>query len=249
MTIAVGSNPPRLFAAHVDVLGTSQSLQSLLHSQYYNSSTRQLTLLSEVPEVFSSVLEFFYKGDYFPKLSFDARHNTWGLENTSQSPGNSDSIVWMPYSSTLAAGNQPMSPSMLQPHPSNPAAGQGVFILKDTAVYCAAERYGLSQLKKIALRKQGLQAGIPVATILASAKFAYARTPENDRHLRAHYLALIIRSRHTFKKSGTMQQEMGMASPRIGSPDSSGTGLWFDLFVAMCNRLDDLEELQRSPKK
>lgn len=142
-----------------------------------------------------------------------------------------------------------MSPSMLRPHPSNPAAGQGVYILKDTAMYCAAERYDLSQLKRIALRKQGLQAGIPVATILASAKFAYAHTPENDRHLRAHYLALIIRSRHTFKRSGTMQQEMGMASPKTGPSDASGTGLWFDLFVAMCNRLDDLEDLHRSPKK
>jgi hypothetical protein len=45
--------------------------------------------------------------------------------------------------------------------------------------------------------------------------------------LRAHYLALIIRSRATFKRSGTMQAEM-MAG---------GSALWFDLFVAMVEHL------------
>ena len=253
ITLSIGKSPPRLFAAHVDVLRTSPYFSHLLTSQYYNSNTRSLTLVSEVPEVFSSILEYLYKGDYFPKLEFDSRRNVWTLENANVSPGNADSSVWMPYSTASTTGAAPMSPSALEPHPTNPAAGQGVYILKDTAVYCAAERYGLPQLKRIALRKQGLQAGIPVATILASAKFAYAHTPESDRHLRAHYLALIIRSRHTFKRSGTMQAEMGMptanASPRIGAGSGAGTGLWFDLFVAMCNRLDDLEDMHRSPKK
>ena len=53
-------------------------------------------------------------------------------------------------------------------------------ILKDTGIYCTAEKYGLPQLKRLALRKQGLQAGIPVSTILASARYAYAHTPESD---------------------------------------------------------------------
>jgi hypothetical protein len=48
--------------------------------------------------------------------------------------------------------------------------------------------------------------------------------------LRAHYLALIIRSRATFKRSGTMQAEM-MAG---------GSALWFDLFVAMVEHLVSL---------
>ena len=81
-------------------------------------------------------------------------------------------------------------------------------LLKDTLVYCTAERYGLDELKRLALRKQGLQSGIQCSTILASARYAYGNTPESDSKLRAHYLALIIRSRGTFKRSGTMQMEM-----------------------------------------
>ena len=93
-------------------------------------------------------------------------------------------------------------------------------------MYCTAEKYGLDELKRLALRKQGLQSGIQCATILASARYAYANTPDNDSKLRAHYLALIIRSRNTFKRSGTMQMEM-----------EAGGLLFFDLFVAMCNHM------------
>jgi hypothetical protein len=105
----------------------------------------------------------------------------------------------------------------------------GDLILRDTAVYCAADRYGLEELKKLSLRKQGLQSGIEVGTILRSARYAYENTPDSDSRLRAHYLALIIRSRKTFKRSGTMQMEMEM-----------GGKLFFDLFVAMCNHVDDI---------
>ena len=38
----------------------------------------------------------------------------------------------------------------------------GQHLLRDTVIYCAAERYGLEELKKLALRKQGLQSGIDV---------------------------------------------------------------------------------------
>lgn len=89
---------------------------------------------------------------------------------------------------------------------------------------CTAEKYGLPELQRLALRKQGLQSGIQCSTILASARYAYAHTPDSDSKLRAHYLALIIRSRHTFKRSGTMQMEM-----------EAGGRLFFDLFVAMSN--------------
>ena len=84
----------------------------------------------------------------------------------------------------------------------------------------------MDDLKRLALRKQGLQSGIQCATILTSARFAYANTPDTDSKLRAHYLALIVRSRSTFKRSGTMQMEM----------EAGGT-LFFDLFVAMCNHM------------
>lgn len=91
---------------------------------------------------------------------------------------------------------------------------------------CAALRYDLPELGRLALRKQGLQSGIQVSTILSSARYAYAQTPDTDSKLRAHYLALIIRSKNTFKRSGTMQMEM-----------EEGGRLFFDLFVAMCNHI------------
>lgn len=55
-------------------------------------------------------------------------------------------------------------------------------------------------------------------------------TPDTESKLRAHYLALIIRSRGTFKRSGTMQMEM-----------ERGGKLFFDLFVAMCNHMVSLD--------
>ena len=111
--------------------------------------------------------------------------------------------------------------------------GVGDYILRDTAIYCTAQRFSLPELQRLALRKQGLQSGIDVATILRSARFAYANTPASDSRLRAHYLALIIRSRKTFKRSGTMQMEM----------EKGGTQMFFDLFVAMCNHIDDVVEI------
>jgi hypothetical protein len=117
--------------------------------------------------------------------------------------------------------------------------GVGDYILRDTVVYCTALKLQLPELQRLALRKQGLQTGIDVATILRSARFAYANTPPSDSRLRAHYLALIIRSRKTFKRSGTMQMEM----------EKGGTQMFFDLFVAMCNHIDDVVEIgnNRSP--
>lgn len=71
-----------------------------------------------------------------------------------------------------------------------------------------------------------MQSGVQVGVILASARYAYAHTPDTDSKLRAHYLALIIRSRQTFKRSATMQTEM-----------EAGGRMFFDLFVAMCNHM------------
>jgi hypothetical protein len=49
-----------------------------------------------------------------------------------------------------------------------------------------------------------------------------------------------IRCRKTFKRSGTMQSEM----------EAGGSKLFFDLFVAMCNHLDDVIDVSnaRTPK-
>jgi hypothetical protein len=175
-------------------------------------------LPDEEPEILSCVLEYLYKGDYYPRLLHSRRRNSWGLENA-QDPhkyggrGSTESTIFH--------------------------SGVGAAILRDTAVYCADEKYGLDELKRLALRKQGLQTGIPVDVILRSARYAYDHTPDTESRLRAHFLALIIRSRKTFKRSGTMQMEMEV-----------GGKLFFDLFVAMCNHIDDIVEISnsRSPK-
>jgi hypothetical protein len=108
----------------------------------------------------------------------------------------------------------------------------GEHILRDTVIYCAAEKYGLEELKDLALKKQGFATGIEVPIILRSARYAYDNTMDSDPRLRAHYLAMIIRCRKTFKRSRTLQAEM----------EGGGT-LFFDLFVAMSNHLDDLVDI------
>jgi hypothetical protein len=175
----------RLFAAHEDILSTSPFFSTLCRGQFLESGAKRVNLPDELPEVFSSVLEFLYKGDYYPRLVHNKRRNAWELEDVATTHGGrgaAESTVFHP--------------------------GTGQVLLKDTLLYCTAERYGLAELKRVALRKQGLQSGIQCSTILASARYAYANTPDDDSKLRAHYLSLIIRSRSTFKRSGTMQMEM-----------------------------------------
>ncbi|KAL9031590.1 MAG: hypothetical protein Q9196_000392 [Gyalolechia fulgens] len=169
------------------------------------------------PQIFSCILEYLYKGDYYPRLLYNKRRVSFELEDSQdlQSLGGRGSVE-----STVDI------------------PGAGGALLKDTVIYCAAERYGLDELKRLALRKQGLHSGITVDVILRSARFAYDNTPDSDSKLRAHYLALIIRSRKTFKRSGTFQMEM-----EIG-----GSKLFFDLFVAMCNHVDDIVDMGTSPK-
>jgi hypothetical protein len=102
-------------------------------------STKRISLPDEDPAIFSSVLEFLYKGDYFPRLVHNKRRNSWELEST----GNDDQAA-------------PESTVYLH--------GIDGDLLKDTVLYCAAERYGLSELKKLALRKQGLRKSCPTHT-------------------------------------------------------------------------------------
>jgi hypothetical protein len=175
-------------------------------------------LPDEIPEVFSCVLEYLYKGDYYPRLLHNKRKNTWELED------DTSSLLYSPTSTHARSdGGRSVRPTT-ESTVYDPITGQT--LLKDTLIYCVAEKYGLDSLKRLALRKQGLQSGIQCATILSSARYAYEKTPDSDSKLRAHYLALIIRSRGTFKRSGTMQQEM----------ERGGT-MFFDLFVAMCNHM------------
>jgi len=221
VTFTVGKEG-RLFAAHEDVLASSPFFAAACRSQFRSEAqSKRIDLPDEEPEIFSCVLEYLYKGDYYPRLIHNKRRNSWELEDAVKSPnpentGGRGSVEATAYISSV-----------------------GEHLLKDTVIYCAAEKYGLEELKRLALRKQGLQSGIEVATILRSARYAYDNTPDSDSRLRAHYLALIIRCRKTFKRSGTMQMEM-----------EGGGKLFFDLFVALCNHVDDIVDMgnSRSPK-
>ncbi|KAK8211316.1 hypothetical protein M8818_003283 [Zalaria obscura] len=194
----------RLFAAHEDVLCHSPFFQHLCRQQYFEPSSKRIDLPDEEPEVFSSVLEYLYKGDYYPKLEYNKKQGTWHLEDID------------------GKGTQANESTVFH----NQIGGS---VLKDTAIYCTAEKFSLPELKRLALKKQGLQSGIQCTTILSSARYAYAHTPDSDSRLRAHYLALLIRSRNVFKRSGTMQLEM-----------ERGGKMFFDLFVALCNHMDDV---------
>ena len=214
VTLTVGHDQ-RLFAAHETVLSASSFFAVALKTQFFEATAKRLDLPDEDPIIFSCVLEYLYKGDYYPRLLHNRRKDSWELEDAQDNQnlggrGSCEAVFIPVYGSGDAA------------------------LLKDTAVYCLAEKFGLPELKRLALRKQGLQSGIGVDVILRSARYAYAHTPETDSKLRAHYLALIIRSRKTFKRSGTMQMEMEMG----------GSGLFFDLFVAMCNHVDDISDLK-----
>ncbi|KAI8717196.1 BTB domain-containing protein [Fusarium sp. LHS14.1] len=224
VTLTVGRDG-RLFAAHEDVLRQSPFFEAACRGSPFDAQSKRISLPDEEPEVFSAVLEYLYKGDYYPRLLHNRHRNSWELEDYGRTPQSSPN----PETGGGRAGEASVYLSSL-----------GVEILRDTVIYCAADRYGLEELKRLALRKQGLQAGIDVATILRSAQYAYTHTPDSDSRLRAHYLALIIRCRKTFKRSGTMQAEM----------EAGGSKLFFDLFVAMCNHLDDVIDVSnaRTPK-
>lgn len=94
------------------------------------SPNKRVSLPDEEPEIFSSVLEYLYKGDYYPRLVHNKRRNSWELETSEGGTGIESTI-----------------------HHSG-VAGE---LLKDTVIYCTAEKYGLEELKRVALRKQGLR--------------------------------------------------------------------------------------------
>lgn len=131
VTLVVGVEQ-RLFAAHEDVLCSSPFFTHALHNGYVDAATKRISLPDEEPEIFSSVLEFLYKGDYYPRLVHSKRRNSYELEACSDDQrGSAESTVYH--------------------------RGVDGDLLKDTVIYCAAEKYGLDELKKLSLRKQGLR--------------------------------------------------------------------------------------------
>jgi len=247
ITMVVGPEA-RLFAAHQNVLCQAPFFNTILRGPIADAQNRRIALPEE-PEVFSAILEYLYKGDYYPRLVHNKHRNSWELEDSlSRRAAVQDSPTFpdSPIFGGGRAGQSPQIPPTVQSTIYVSSVGQ--HILRDTVIYCAAGRYGLEELQKLALRKQGLHTGIDVSTVLRSAQYCYANTPDSDSRLRAHYLALIIRCRKTFKRSGTMQAEMEKCGSDVYGPGSGK--LFFDLFVAMCNHLDDVIEASniRTPK-
>jgi hypothetical protein len=129
ITLVVGREQ-RLFAAHEDVLCHSPFFQAACRGQFLEATNKRVSLPDEEPEIFSSVLEYLYKGDYYPRLMHNKRKNTWELET--------------------GDGGQSVE-STVYHH------GIDGELLKDTVIYCTAEKYGLEELKRVALKKQGLR--------------------------------------------------------------------------------------------
>ncbi|PQE17109.1 BTB POZ protein [Rutstroemia sp. NJR-2017a BBW] len=137
----------------------TSKLSKLQKSFDQGSPVARISLPDEEPEIFSCVLEYLYKGDYYPRLIHNKRRSTWELEDAAEqspnpeNPGGRGSVEATSYISSVEA-----------------------YLLKDTVIYCAAEKYGLEELKRLSLRKQGLQSGIDVATILRSARLSITRS-------------------------------------------------------------------------
>jgi BTB/POZ domain len=92
VTLVVGPDQ-RLFAAHEDVLAHSQFFQAACRSQFLESHAKRINLPEESPEILSSVLEYLYKGDYYPRLLHNKRKDTWELEDRGIN-GNGESTIY-----------------------------------------------------------------------------------------------------------------------------------------------------------
>jgi len=65
ITLTVGRDQ-RLFAAHEEVLCKAPFFATICRSQFMESAGKRIDLPDEEPVIFSSVLEYLYKGDYIP---------------------------------------------------------------------------------------------------------------------------------------------------------------------------------------
>lgn len=92
---------------------------------------KRLHLPDDEPEIFSSILEYLYKGDYYPRLIHNKRRNSWEIEQLDEERGSGETTIY-----------------------HHAIDGD---ILKDTVIYCTADKYGMEELKRVALRKQGLR--------------------------------------------------------------------------------------------
>lgn len=79
ITICVGPEQ-RLFAGHEHILSRSPYFQAACKGQFLGSQTRRIDIPDEQPEILSVVLEYLYRGDYYPRLVHNKRKDTWELE-------------------------------------------------------------------------------------------------------------------------------------------------------------------------
>ena len=95
ITLCVGPEQ-RLFAGHEDVLCQSPFFQAACRGQFLESNAKRINLPEEQPEILSSVLEYLYKGDYYPKLLHNKRRDTWELEDggANSAKGATDSTIY-----------------------------------------------------------------------------------------------------------------------------------------------------------
>lgn len=116
VTIAIGPEQ-RLFAAHEDILCKSPVFAQQIRKQFFESdvSGKRIDIPNEMPEVFSALLEYLYKGDYTPKLEYDKSHHTWFLDS-------GDAARGMPESTVCTSNNH--------------------VLLKDTVIYVRAPGHG-----------------------------------------------------------------------------------------------------------
>ncbi|KAL9138257.1 MAG: hypothetical protein Q9175_000533 [Cornicularia normoerica] len=211
ITLVVGPDL-RLFAAYEHALLKSPYFAKCLRDQFYESTSKRLKLPDMLPEVFACVLEYLYTDDYYPRLCISKRHHSWELEDAQDTPN---------------SGGRGRVPSTIY-HPGV----DGKYLLTDTVVYCAAEKLGLEELRRLALIKQGLRFRAQDDVLIRSARYAYANTLDTDRRLRPFFIEMIIQDRKRFIRSPTMRMEMGLG----------GSKFFFDLFVAMCRHVDEFVE-------
>lgn len=83
ITIAVGPEK-RLFAAHKEILCVSSYFATACARAPLSPLgllAEPLELPDEQPEVFSCVLEYLYRGDYFPRLLHNRHRDSWEIED------------------------------------------------------------------------------------------------------------------------------------------------------------------------
>ena len=95
VTLVIGPEA-RLFACHESVLSNSPYFATICREQLLEVQQKRIDMPDEVPEVFSSILEYLYKGDYYPRLLQDKRRNTVELEDNAAVGGTPDPTVFHP---------------------------------------------------------------------------------------------------------------------------------------------------------